>query len=149
MAPKKNWINDLDLIGSIVMIAFLFFGTFYKGDGGFYSVKYNVTGYKMLFNTDFIMGTLLLLCPAITLITNYVTAMKKSEKLIKLVMPILALILVFVLKSQLSSELDYSGGSMGLGFSGIVYLIAGLVSLIAAVARFLNQDLSQKIKGKK
>ncbi len=103
----------------------------------------------MLFNTDFIMGTLLLLCPAITLITNYVTAMKKSEKLIKLVMPILALILVFVLKSQLSSELDYSGGSMGLGFSGIVYLIAGLVSLIAAVARFLNQDLSQKIKGKK
>lgn len=149
VAPKKTTSNPLlgklDLIGSIIMILGLFIGQFYKADGGAYSVTYGAPGYRLIFNSDMIMGTLLILLPAIVLITDFVPGLKKYDKLIKFALPIVTFILVFVLKGQAGDELTSGDEGAKLAIGGWIYLLGNLAALAAGASKFFGFDLEEKI----
>lgn len=143
----KGALAHLDVIGPIVMIVALFLGAFYKDAGGRFAMHYVYPGYKLIFNSNYMLGTLLIVCPAVALLSGYIKSLKGSEKLIKLVMPVITLIFVFVLKGQIGDEIASDGaGTVSLAIGGLIYMLGNLVSLVVSGAAFFNIDLNKKVK---
>lgn len=140
-ANTRKMIQNLDIVGSIVMIVALFVGNFYGGAGYGYDVVWK--GYKLIFNADYLMGTLFILLPAIVLITKYIASLKKYDALIKFVCPIIALILVFVIKGQIDGA-DGEGMTGSFGLGAWLYMIGGLISLAGGAASFFKIDIEAK-----
>ncbi|WBY48787.1 hypothetical protein PGA57_09350 [Latilactobacillus curvatus] len=141
---KKKIFDNLDVLGAIVMIVALFLGAFYKDNGGvFGALQY--PGYRLIFNSDYMLGTLVIVLPLIVLITNYVDALKKYDKLIKLVLPAITLIFVFVLKGQVADEIATdSGAALSFALGGWIYILGNLIGLAAGAAGFFGVNLEKK-----
>jgi uncharacterized membrane protein YkgB len=147
-AQGNALLSRLDVIGSIVMIIGLFIGNFYKADAGAYAGGYEFPGYKLIFNGDYMLGTLFIVVPAVVLITNYVAGLKKYDKLIKFVLPIVSLIFVFVLKGQVTDGLTSTAEGAKLAVGGLLYTLGNLVALVGGATAFFGVDLADKIAKK-
>lgn len=142
---KKKIFDNLDVIGSLIMVVALFLGAFYKDNGGAYATSYTYPGYKIIFNSNYMLGTLLIALPIIVLITNYVDALKKYDKIIKILLPAITLIFVFVLKGQVADSVgEDTGAILSFAMGGWIYLLGNAVALIAGAAGFFNVDLEKK-----
>lgn len=136
-------LTHLDVAGSLVMIVAMFLGTFYKSDGGLYSA-WVIKGYGLIFNSDYLLGTLLIILPLVVLIAKYVESLKKYDQLISLICLAITFIFVFVVKGQASTLQD---GDLTLGFGAIIYLLGNVIGLIGAVAAFFGYDVNAKVNG--
>ncbi|XRJ97241.1 hypothetical protein ACPBEI_00385 [Latilactobacillus sakei] len=142
---KKKIFDNLDVLGALVMIVALFLGAFYKDNGGAYAATYTYPGYKLIFNSEYMLGTLMIALPLVVLITNYVDSLKKYDKLIKLVLPAITLIFVFVLKGQVADEVATdTGAALSLALGGWIYVLGNIIGLAAGAAGFFGVDLEKK-----
>jgi|GEM_PF-5130315 len=143
---QKGALSYLDIIGPIVMIVALFLGAFYKDDGGRFAAHYVYPGYKLIFNSSYLLGTLLILCPAIALLSGYIKSLKSYDNLIKIVMPIVTIIFVFVLKGQIGDEVaGDTEATLSFAFGGWIYLLGNLISIVVSGSKVLGIDLVGKI----
>lgn len=143
---KKKIFDNLDTIGSIVMIIALFLGAFYKDDGGAYAVTDVYPGYKLILNTDYLLGSLFIILPAIVLITRYVSSLDKYSRLIKLVCPIITLIFVFVLKNQIVDAIgEITSAKVSFAMGAWIYLLGNIIALIGGAAGFWGINLESEI----
>ncbi|KRM72073.1 hypothetical protein [Lacticaseibacillus brantae] len=141
-ATVTKVIRNLDFVGAIIMIVALFLGDFYADDGGAYAAQ-SVKGYRLILNSDYMLGTLLILLPAMMLIVKYISSLKNNVKLIELVCPIITIIFVFVLKGQVG---DVADGTVSFAMGAWIYLLGNVLALIGAGAAFFNVDLEKKIQ---
>ncbi|KRL02378.1 hypothetical protein [Liquorilactobacillus capillatus] len=141
----KKTIANLDIIGSIIMIVSLFVGNFYAGDPGgglVYSLSY--PGYKLIFNSDYMLGTLFIIVPALILVVDRIKSLQQYESLLKFGLPIVSLIFLFVLKGQLGDTGNF-GGSSSFALGAWLFLLGNVLVLVSGAARFFHIDLEQKI----
>ncbi|MHA3067268.1 hypothetical protein [Lacticaseibacillus saniviri] len=146
--PNKNTgvMAYLDIIGPAIMIIAMFLGAFYKDAGGRFAAHNVYPGYKLIFNSSYLMGTLLILCPAIALLAGYIKGLKPYENLVRVVMPVITIIFVFVLKGQIGDELASDGaGTVSFALGGLIYLLGNLISLVVSGSAMLGFDLRGKI----
>lgn len=141
----KKAIQNLDAIGAIIMIVSLFAGNFYAGDPGgglVYSLSY--PGYKLIFNSEYMLGTLFIVVPALILVVGRIKSLQQYESLLKFGLPIVSLIFLFVLKGQLGDTGNY-GGSASFALGAWLFVLGNILSLISGAAQFFHVDLEQKI----
>ncbi|WGI19238.1 hypothetical protein [Latilactobacillus sakei] len=142
---KKKIFDNLDVLGAIIMIVALFLGAFYKDDGGAFAATFTYPGYKLIFNSEYMLGTLMIALPLIVLITNYVDGLKKYDKLIKLVLPAITFIFVFVLKGQVGDEVGAdTGAKLSMALGGWIYILGNVIGLAAGAAGFFGVNLEKK-----
>lgn len=142
---KKKIFDNLDVLGAIIMIVALFLGAFYKDNGGAYAATYTYPGYKLIFNSEYMLGTLMIALPLIVLITNYVDGLKKYDKLIKIVLPAITLIFVFVLKGQVADEVAVdTGAALSLALGGWIYVLGNVIGLVSGAAGFFGINIEEK-----
>ncbi len=134
-------LTHLDVAGSLIMIISLFLGAFYKSDGGMYSA-FEIPGYGLIFNSDFLLGSLLVILPIVVLISKYIESLKKYDRLISLVCLVITFMFVFVTKGQYSTT---SEGALTFAMGAIIYLLGNVVGLVGAVAAFFGYDINQKV----
>lgn len=136
-------LTNLDVVGSIIMIVSMFLGAFYKSDGGMYSAWY-VPGYSLIFNSDYMLGTLLIVLPVVVMIAKYVEGLKKYDRLISLLCLAVTFIFVFVVKGQASTVED---GAIALGTGAIIYILGNIIGLIGSAASFFGYDINKTVNG--
>lgn len=118
----KKIVQNIDVIGAAVMIVALFVGNFYVGDpGGGYVYSLSYPGYKLIFNSDYLLGTLFIIVPALILIIGRIKSLQQYENLLKFALPIVSLIFLFVLKGQLGDTGNYGGSHHLLWEHGCFY----------------------------
>ncbi|MCI1920813.1 MAG: hypothetical protein LKJ22_02675 [Liquorilactobacillus nagelii] len=143
----KKAIQQLDKIGAVIMIGALFVGNFYAGDpGGGYMYSLAYPGYKLIFNSDYLLGTLFIVIPVILLIIDQIKAAASYCSLIKLILAGCSLIFLFVLKGQLADTGNY-GGSATFASGAWIFLVGNILALIGAAATYCKIDLVTKIEG--
>jgi len=142
-SPLTKVLTHLDVVGSLVMIVAMFLGAFYKSDGGLYSA-WTTPGYSLILNSNYMLGTLLIVLPAVVLVSKYIDGLKKYDRLISLVCLAITFIFVFVVKGQASTLQD---GAIKLATGAIIYLLGNVIGLIGAVAGFFGYDVNAKVNG--
>lgn len=138
----SNLADKLILIGSFVSIIAMFIGAFYADDGGAYAAQV-VNGSSLVFNGDYIMGTLLILLPIIVVITQFIDRLKKYDRIISLVCPLVGLAVVMALKNQIG---HYADGAMSFAMGAWIYIIGSIIVIIGAGSIFFGINLEEKIK---
>ncbi|KRK39912.1 hypothetical protein [Loigolactobacillus bifermentans] len=139
---KENWfITHLAGIMAIIMIASLCFGPFIDIKNNIFSDGNVPIGLAFVFdNREFKAAWLLLACPLILLIVGFIK--KPSIKVVRLILAIVSLIIFFVTKSEVSAEFaDDIALSAIIGSSGMIYIVANIVSIVATGAAYRNIDL--------
>lgn len=146
-------LHNLDVVGAIIMIVSLFVGNFYAGDpGGGYMYSISYPGYKLIFNSDYLLGTLFIVIPAVILIVGRIQSLKQYEGLLKFGLPIVTVIFLFVLKGQLA-DTGNVGGAASFATGAWIFLVGNVLALIGGAAVFFKFDVEEKVneftKGKK
>lgn len=146
-------LHNLDVVGAIIMIVSLFVGNFYAGDpGGGYMYSISYPGYKLIFNGDYLLGTLFIVVPAVILVIGRIQGLKQYESLLKFGLPFVTMIFLFVLKGQLA-DTGNVGGAASFAIGAWIFLVGNVLALIGGAASFFKFDVEEKVneitKGKK
>ena len=140
---KIKLLNNLNVVGSVVMLVGLFIGNFYTAANGAYAGGYSVKGYNVFIGIWY--GFLLVLIPIVLLIAPKIEALSKSIKLINFVLPIVSLAIVFILKGQIADAISiYGSSSSSLGTGAYIYLIGNLVCLALGAANYFGYKTDAK-----
>lgn len=140
-------------IGSILMIAMLFIGNLYTYGAKFgsFAEKYGISGYNLIFNGETFYAVMLLVVPLALLVVPRIDGLKKQQKVVELVGPLLALAVLLVMRLNLKDIMNGGNGttyavsfSSGFGFSGIIYLLVTLLLLVVGVINYFSLNVTEK-----
>lgn len=73
------------MVGVLIMIVPLFVGNFYAGDpGGGYMYSISYPGYKLILNSEYLLGTLFIVISVAILVVGRIQSLKQYEGLLSL-----------------------------------------------------------------
>lgn len=126
---KKKVLNNLTLVGAIIMLVGLFVGNFYTSSaGGGYLGTYLVKGYNIPFAGPW-YGFILLIAPIVLLVSNRIDALKKYENMLNLGFSVASVLIIFVIKGQIVDFWGMVGSSASIAMGGWIYLLGNILAL--------------------